>query len=96
MLKKSYLSKENTSLFNQIYHQIIIIVALIFTSLFFLWWFQLSNIPNNFQGFWIILDIVLFLIISYVVWQPIIMAWFNWLVASHIKNNIKLSSRKRI
>ena len=95
MLKNSYLSQEKNHLFNQIFHQIIIIIALIFTSLFFLWWFQLSNIPNNFQGFWGLLDIVLFLIVSYVVWQPIIMAWFNWLVASHIKNNIETPKPKK-
>lgn len=70
--------------FNNPYHQIVAIIALIITSIFAIWWFQISHIPNNFQGFWHIFDIVLFLIVSYIIWHPIIMTGFNWLVASHI------------
>jgi cellulose synthase/poly-beta-1,6-N-acetylglucosamine synthase-like glycosyltransferase len=76
---------DKTPLSNNLLHQILSTIAIAFVGIFAIWWFQLSRIPNNFQGIWQIFDILLFLGVSYIVWHPIVMTGFNWLVASHIK-----------
>ena len=67
---------------------------LIFSSLvsifaFALFWFKLSNIPQNFHGMWRILDIALYVGVSYVIWLPIFMKILIWTIASHIQTQHK-------
>ncbi len=62
-------------------------VALILVSIFAVWWFNPSHIPNNFDDWFNVFDILLFLFVSYVIWHPIIMAIFSWSVLSNIKEH---------
>lgn len=60
--------------------------AIIFVAAFALWWFHPSHIPSNFIGGFRIFDLLLFLLVSYVIWHPIIMDVLTWAIASHIKD----------
>lgn len=53
-------------------------------------WFQLSNIPNNFTGWLHVIDFIIFLLLSYVIWHSIIMRVFTWAVAYNIKDHPEL------
>lgn len=57
-------------------------------GLFAFWWLQPSHIPNNFGGLFRLFDLLLFILITYVIWHPIVMSVFTWLVASHIKRSV--------
>lgn len=61
-------------------------VALTIVSVFAIWWFDIDNLPTNFDGSLAALDILLFLLISFVIWHPIVMAVFSWAVLSNVKN----------
>jgi cellulose synthase (UDP-forming) len=65
---------------------------------FAIWWFNVGHIPDNFDGVWSFLDILLFLMVSYVVWHPIVMRIFTWGVASNIKDlhHLKPASGYRV
>ncbi|MDQ3099047.1 MAG: glycosyltransferase [bacterium] len=60
-------------------------IAYIFVLLFAVWWFNPVHIPHNFSGNAQILDIILYLLVSYVIWHAIIMEVLTWLISSHIK-----------
>lgn len=49
------------------------------------WWFGSGHLPNNFQGWSHFFDIALFIMVSYIIWHPIVMEVLSWLVASHVK-----------
>jgi cellulose synthase (UDP-forming) len=59
--------------------------ALLVMAAFAIWWFLPQHIPNNFAGNLRILDVLLFTLVSFVVWHPIVMQVFSWAVASNIK-----------
>ncbi|HSW97551.1 MAG TPA: glycosyltransferase family 2 protein, partial [Candidatus Saccharimonadales bacterium] len=59
--------------------------AFISVFLFALWWFSASHIPHNFSGNFKIFDILLFILVSYIIWHPIIMEVLTWSISSHIK-----------
>jgi cellulose synthase (UDP-forming) len=61
-------------------------MALLLVALFGVWWFEPTKIPNNFSGVAHIFDVLLFLIITYVIWHPIIMRVLSWAIASNIKD----------
>ena len=71
-------------------HAFMTLGSLVLVAFFAVWWFQLEHIPNNFTGYFRLLDIGLFLLVSYVIWHPIIMAMFSWSVLSNIKPHKKL------
>jgi cellulose synthase (UDP-forming) len=60
-------------------------VSLCFVAVLGFWWFQLSHIPHNFSGWPHFFDVVLFIVLSYIIWHPIIMQMFSWVVAGRIK-----------
>jgi cellulose synthase (UDP-forming) len=60
--------------------------GLFLTFLLASWWFLPLHIPNNFPGYWHIFDFLLFIILSYIVWHPIIMELFLWYNASYIRH----------
>ncbi len=60
--------------------------ALILVTSFAVWWFSLLHVPQNFQGWWRLVDIFLFLLVSYVIWHPIVMEVLTWCIASHIRD----------
>lgn len=59
-------------------------ISLIVVSLFFVWWFQPSHIPNNFLGGGSTVDVILFLLVSFIIWHPLVMDVLTWAIASHI------------
>ena len=61
-------------------------IALTSVALFALWWFDPLHVPDNFTGPAKIIDIILFILVSYVIWHPIIMDVLTWAVSSHIKD----------
>jgi len=55
-------------------------------SFFAVWWFNPVHVPNNFEGILRIADVLLFLLVSFVIWHPIVMQILTWTIASHIKD----------
>jgi cellulose synthase/poly-beta-1,6-N-acetylglucosamine synthase-like glycosyltransferase len=66
-------------------HYVLTTMALILVSIFAIWWFNPAHIPNNYDGWTHILDILLFALVSYVIWHPIVMVVLSWSVVSNIK-----------
>lgn len=64
--------------------RIIVGIGLFLVLAFAVWWYQLSHIPNNFHGAFHIADYFIFFLLSYVVWQPILMELFTWLATRKI------------
>jgi MFS superfamily sulfate permease-like transporter len=50
-------------------HSFVVSLALAAVLLFAWWWFNPAHIPANFVGTTHILDVVLFLLVSYVLWR---------------------------
>jgi hypothetical protein len=67
------------------------LTALSFVELFALWWFNPQNIPHNFTGWATIFDIVLYLLVSYVIWHPIFMEVVTWILSSTMKTGLEQS-----
>lgn len=63
-----------------------VLIALLCIFAFGLLWFQFNNIPHNFGGWLHIIDVILFLLLTYVLWHPIVMRVFSWAVAYNIKD----------
>ncbi len=58
----------------------------ILTIAFGIWWFMPSHVPHNFPGDYHFMDIVLFALVTYVVWYQIINELFSWKMLSRIKH----------
>lgn len=61
------------------------ILGISITLLFAIWWFRPAHIPNNFNGYLHGFDVLLYILLTYVVWHQIIMELFSWYVASFMK-----------
>jgi len=61
-------------------------LALACVGSFALWWFQPTHIPDNFSGVFRAADGILFLLVSYIIWHPIIMDVLTWFISLHIKD----------
>lgn len=66
------------------WYSTLVVCGIALVSLFAIWWFQPGHIPHNFRGTTHLLDFLLFLLVSYVVWHPIIMQILSWIIALHI------------
>jgi cellulose synthase (UDP-forming) len=56
-------------------------------GVFALWWFRPEHWPQSFHGLLgNCVDVVLFSLVSYVVWYPIILQIFSWLICYQIKD----------
>lgn len=72
------------SRFARFIHTLVTAASLGVVFLFGLFWFTPDHLPTNpWDLVW--LDILLFLTVSYIIWHPIVMAVFTWVVTSHIK-----------
>ncbi len=60
-------------------------LALTLVTLFACWWFRPIHLPQNFTGIARIFDVILFLLVSFIIFHPIIMEVLTWLISSHIK-----------
>lgn len=67
------------------FYTLISIVATCLVGLFAVWWFLPWHIPHNFEGNLRFLDTLLFLLVSYVIWHPIVMNILIWSISSFIK-----------
>lgn len=61
------------------------VFAVMIVALFAIWWFEPSHIPSNFGSAPKIVDIIIFFLVSYVIWHPIVMEVLTWCIASRIK-----------
>lgn len=59
-------------------------VGLIFAGLFAYWWFQPEHITGYFSGSYRILDVLLFIALTFVMWQRIGMDISGWLIGRKI------------
>lgn len=73
---------------------LLVAIGIVFTSAFAVWWFALSHIPVNFHGALHSIDILLFLLLSYVVWYQIVNELFAWSAASSMKHPRPLTPEK--
>ncbi len=60
--------------------------SLVSVFIFAFWWFNPQHVPHNFTGAMRMFDILLFLLVSYIIWHPIIMEVLTWCISSHIKD----------
>lgn len=70
---------------------IFLFISIVLVLLFGIWWFTPQHIPHNFKGYANSIDILLFLLVSYIIWHPIVMEILAWTIASHIKNIPKMN-----
>lgn len=73
-------------------YYLLFIVGIILLTVFGIWWFNPKHIPQNFSGIWHTFDIIIFVVLSYVVWQEIFMEFFSWLIVEKIddKRNVAI------
>lgn len=60
------------------------------------WWFQIGHIPNNFKGLYHLVDMILFIMLSYVVWYQIVNELFFWYTAKHMKHPNYVRPQKKL
>ncbi len=60
------------------------------------WWFSLAHIPQNFTGMMHILDFVLFIFLSYVVWYQIGNELLTWVNALFMRHPIPMEPAKHL
>jgi cellulose synthase (UDP-forming) len=56
------------------------------TVVFAFWWFNPSHVSHNFSGSWHLIDWLLFILLSYIVWLQIVMEVFAWHIAGYVKH----------
>ncbi len=61
-------------------------LALACVGFFAVWWFNPAHLPNNFATIPTFWDVLFFMLVSYVIWHPIIMEVLTWVISSHIKD----------
>jgi cellulose synthase (UDP-forming) len=66
--------------------RVLIVFGLALTIIFGAWWFEPRHISQNFHGLAHIFDILIFIVLSYIVWQQIVMEVFAWYVATQIRH----------
>lgn len=79
---------------NDSVHSLLTGLILVVVSLFAIWWLNPAHIPNNFSGTLHLLDVVLYLMITYIIWHPIVMEILTWSIVSHIKKTPKRTPQK--
>lgn len=61
-------------------------LSLIVVFVFAFWWFNPAHIPDNFTGLSSVLDIILFGLVSFVIWHQLIMEVLTWCISSNIRD----------
>jgi cellulose synthase/poly-beta-1,6-N-acetylglucosamine synthase-like glycosyltransferase len=77
------LNQYTRSRYSQIFFSVFSVTIV---TIFAIWWFDPLHIPTNFGSTPTFLDIVIFLLVSYVLWHPIVMDVLTWCIASRIKS----------
>ncbi len=73
----------------KLYYVVFSIISVIIIGYFAVWWFRPMHVPHNFGGLLHGFDVILFLLVSYVIWHPISMEVLAWVIAGNIKENPK-------
>lgn len=73
-------------------------VGILLTLAFGFWWFLPNHIPNNFTGFPHIIDVCLFVLLTFVVWHQIVSELILWNIAKDMKHPyyMKPAPEKRV
>src|SRR5579872_4785467 len=85
MLETTRRTNKNSYKISKLLQTIYSSLALLCVFIFAFWWFTLSHLPHNFTGAFHIIDGILFLLVSYIIWHPILMDVLTWSISSHIK-----------
>jgi cellulose synthase/poly-beta-1,6-N-acetylglucosamine synthase-like glycosyltransferase len=67
-------------------YYLLLAIGLSLTLAFGIWWAEPQHIPNNFHGLPHAADLLLYLLLSYVVWYQIISEVFLWTVVKDMKH----------
>ena len=84
-MRGSYRKLSVMSRSQRVVYGIIMLIGIGLTVIFGVWWFQSGHIPHNFQGNAHVFDVLLFALLSYVVWYQIIYEIFSWYIAGFMK-----------
>ena len=84
-MRYSYRKLSGMSRSQRVVYFVLMMIGLVLTGIFGAWWFQSAHIPHNFQGRTHILDVLLFVLLSYVVWYQILYELFAWYIAGFMK-----------
>lgn len=57
---------------------ILLTIGILITAVFGIWWFQPYHIPNNFAGTFHVFDLIIYFLLSYIIWYEIINYLFSW------------------
>lgn len=60
-------------------------LALLIVAAFAIWWFNPGHVAHNFPSFHFV-DVIFFLLVSYIIWHPILMEVLTWSISSYIKD----------
>ncbi len=63
----------------------LVLGGMVITSIFAVWWFMPSHLPHNFSGVFHLVDIMLFVMLSFIVWHQIIMEVLAWYISLNMK-----------
>lgn len=66
--------------------RVIVSIGIIMTGVFGIWWFSPDHIPNNFNGVGSVIDVILFILLSYVVWYQMVGELFTWNVVKDMRH----------
>src|SRR5690349_10715301 len=72
-------------LLSNLLHVLVVTLAFYLVICFAIWWFYPTHIPSNFLGGMHVIDIILFLLVSYIIWHPILMELLTWAISSNIE-----------
>ncbi len=74
--------------FQRFIFSLLVIVGIALTFAFGLWWFSYTHVPQNFGGFFHIFDLLIFALLSYIVWFQIATEIMLWMIADKIKKPV--------
>lgn len=82
--------------FDRYFYISYITVGAYLTALFAVLWFWPGTIPHNFGNWYHVLDYVIFIALTYVVWQQIFMELFSWFVGLHMTRPLSLPPEENL
>lgn len=82
---RGFFGQKKHYFFSRLTQLVIFLAAVSAVFLFGLWWFTPSHIPQNFLGRQHGIDILLFFLVSYIIWHFILMDVLTWCISLHIK-----------
>jgi cellulose synthase (UDP-forming) len=75
-------------------HKLFFLIGIICAVIFGYWWFQASHVPHYFHGYAHGIDIGMFVVLSFVMWQRIGMDMFGWFIGRRIQDTPQRRPKK--